>query len=32
VTGASGYIAAHICKILLEHGFLVVGTGAFKPD
>jgi len=26
VTGASGFLAAHICRILLEHGFQVVGT------
>lgn len=26
VTGASGYIASHIIKLLLDHGYLIRGT------
>lgn len=28
VTGAAGFIASWIVKALLEHGYMVIGTGA----
>lgn len=30
VTGASGFIAAQVCRTLLEKGYSVVGTGAHR--
>lgn len=27
VTGASGFLAAYAVRVLLEHGFKVIGTG-----
>ena len=30
VTGASGFLASHLCRALLDRGHTVVGTGMLK--